>query len=130
MDAATRRFVRERAAARCEYCLVPAVHARFSLHVEHIIATKHGGTDAADNLALACIDCNLRKGPNLTGIDPHSGEITILFNPRQHTWSDHFRWEGPRIEGLTPMGRTTVAVLSMNTDEMLEFRETVRYWDI
>jgi 5-methylcytosine-specific restriction endonuclease McrA len=30
-----------------------------------------------DNLALACHRCNLRKGPNLTGIDPMSGEMVV-----------------------------------------------------
>ena len=35
-----------------------------------------------DNLALACIDCNLHKGPNLTGIDPETNQVTRS-NPEQ-----------------------------------------------
>jgi hypothetical protein len=40
----------------------------------------HGGSDEV-NLALACHFCNRHKGPNLTGIDPTTGELTRLFNP-------------------------------------------------
>ena len=48
-----------------------------ALHIEHVRPRKHGGTDDGDNLALTCIDCNLRKGPNLTGIDPGTGAVTL-----------------------------------------------------
>jgi 5-methylcytosine-specific restriction endonuclease McrA len=65
-----RQFVRERARHRCEYCLLHQEDSPLAaLHVEHIRPRKHGGIDSGDNLALACIDCNLRQGPNLTIID-------------------------------------------------------------
>jgi hypothetical protein len=50
--------------------------------------TQHGGGDDADNLALACPDCNLRKGPNLTGIDPETGAVVRLFHPRRDVGSE------------------------------------------
>ncbi|HEV8070373.1 MAG TPA: HNH endonuclease signature motif containing protein [Planctomycetaceae bacterium] len=102
MDAATRAAVRARADNRCEYC-----HRRQStsplvpLHIEHVIPRKHRGTDDADNLALACAECNLHKGSDLTGIDPDSGEVTSLFHPRRDRWDDHFQWEGFRMVGLS-----------------------------
>lgn len=83
---------------------------------------KHGGGDGLSNLALACIDCNLSKGPNLTGIDPQSGAITPLFNPRRQEWSDHFAWLGRHIVGLTAAGRTTVVVLRLNSDDRVALR--------
>lgn len=129
MDAATRRLVKQRAGMRCEYCGVPAKYAVLSLHVEHIVSIKHGGQDSADNLALACIDCNLHKGTNIAGIDPLSSELTVLFHPRQHVWVDHFERVGGYINGLTPIGRTTVFVLCMNLDELVEFREMSRFWE-
>ena len=52
-----------------------------SLHIEHIRPKKHAGTDDAENLALACIECNLRKGTNVAGYDPDTGTLTELFNP-------------------------------------------------
>jgi hypothetical protein len=37
-----------------------------------------------------------------------------LFHPGQQAWSDHFRFIGYQIEGLTSVGRATVAALDMN----------------
>jgi hypothetical protein len=75
-----------------------------------------------DNLALACHRCNLRKGPNVTGIDPDSEEIVLLFHPRRDEWSRHFRFNGPRIEGSTPTGRATIRLLTLNDARRLELR--------
>ena len=73
MDAGTRRFVRERAGERCEYCRLHQRNGEFMHHIEQVIARQHGGSDEIDNLALACHRCNLHKGPNLTGVDPSNG---------------------------------------------------------
>jgi hypothetical protein len=81
---------------------------RAALHIEHIVPKIHGGTDNPDNLALACIDCNLHKGTNLTGIDPQTNEVTELFHPRRQNWEDHFEWRGIHLIGKTAVGRTTV----------------------
>lgn len=62
------------------------------------------------------------KGPNLTGCDPENGEIVPLFHPRRDRWSDHFMFLGPRIVGLTAIGRTTVVVLGMNDARRLDLR--------
>ena len=120
MDAETRVTVRRRAADCCEYCqrrqtdspLIP-------LQIEHIIARKHGGRDALGNLALACAECNLHKGSNLSGIDPDSGQLTPLFHPRRDLWDEHFTRAGVRIIGLTAVGRTTVRVLELNAPARL-----------
>jgi hypothetical protein len=81
--------------------------------------------DDADNLALACHRCNLHKGPNLTGIDPQTGQVASLFNPRRDRWSDHFTMEGARIHGVSAIGRATVQVLNMNDARRLELRTEV-----
>jgi HNH endonuclease len=108
MDDSTREFVRARAEYRCEYCLLRQEQTGLSHHVEHIIAKQHGGSDELPTLALACNRCNAHKGPNLTGIDQASGEIVSLFHPRREVWADHFEFVGPRIVGLTSIGRVTV----------------------
>jgi hypothetical protein len=123
---ATRALVRERANNRCEYCLLRQEYCDFTHHVEHILSKQHGGRDIAENLALACHRGNLRKGPNLTGIDPATGEIVPLFHPRRDRWSDHFVFQEMRIEGLTPIGRATVEVLAMNDPRRLELRSELR----
>jgi hypothetical protein len=125
MDLAIRDFVRRRAGGTCEYCLFPEEFSRSSHHIEHIVAKQHGGADDADNLALACHRCNLRKGANLTGVDPVSGLTTPLFHPRRERWNDHFAIRGALIEGLTPTGRATVQVLAMNDARRLESRSAL-----
>jgi 5-methylcytosine-specific restriction endonuclease McrA len=123
MTSTTRTRVRERAAYRCEYCQTHQDDSPLAaLHIEHIRPIKHGGTDDEENLCLACIDCNLHKGSNLTGIDPETDAVTLLFNPRQQQWGDHFRWDGIRILSETAVGRATIRVLCMNSDERLELR--------
>lgn len=123
MNAATRALVRERAGYRCEYCQTHQDDSPLAaLHIEHIRPLKHGGTDDESNLCLACIDCNLHKGSNLTGIDPHTDSVTSLFHPRQQRWDEHFRWDGIHIVGKSAVGRTTIRVLCMNSDEQLELR--------
>lgn len=125
MQEATKALVRERAEYRCEYCQLPQDDSPLAaLHIEHIVPRKHGGLDAHENLALACIDCNLHKGPNLTGIDPVSAEITPLFHPRTHRWEEHFEWEGIHVNGKTAIGRTTIRVLDMNAEDRLMLRSS------
>lgn len=123
MDAATRLAVRARAKGSCEYCHIHEDASVLSHHVEHIVARQHGGSDEPANLALACHHCNEFKGPNLTGIDPESHEITRLFDPRRDVWSEHFRTDDGAIHGLTSVGRTTVQLLRMNESDRVEIRK-------
>lgn len=89
----------------------------------------NGGLTELDNLALACWNCNLKKGPNLTGVDPASEQVVRLFHPRRDRWTSHFKTTasspdmGIEIHGLTPIGRATVRVLGMNE----ELRPLLRY---
>ncbi len=92
------------------------------MHIEHIVAKQHLGNDDPVNLALACNHCNLHKGPNLSGVDPDSGQIVPLFNPHADTWGEHFTLQGPWIVGLTPVGRATVQVLAMNAPDLIDLR--------
>jgi hypothetical protein len=59
----------------------------------------------------------------LSGIDPQSGDITTLFNPRRDQWDEHFVFENALLVGLTPTGRATVRTLNMNGADRLELRE-------
>src|SRR5437763_8834602 len=122
MDAATRELVRLRAAGRCEYCRLHQENSELAHHVEHIVARQHGGSDDPDNLALACDRCNLHKGPNLTGIDPLTDELVLLFHPRRAQWAEHFRFQGVRIEAITATGRATIQLLAMNNARRIELR--------
>jgi hypothetical protein len=123
MNAATRSLVRHRANFRCEYCGLHQDQSPLAaLHVEHVLPRKHGGTDDVDNLALACIDCNLRKGSNVAGYDPETGELTRLYHPRSQSWQEHFERQGAMLIGKTAVGRTTIEVLQLNAEDRLRLR--------
>jgi 5-methylcytosine-specific restriction endonuclease McrA len=99
VDETIREAVAVRAGRACEYCRVREEDDAYSFHVEHIIAMKHGGATEFENLAYACQHCNLHKGPNLSGIDPHSGQVVTLFHPRRDSWDEHFAVEEFRFVG-------------------------------
>ncbi|HXG64320.1 MAG TPA: HNH endonuclease signature motif containing protein [Blastocatellia bacterium] len=120
IPAALRRQVRERARGRCEYCLLAEEHAFFSHEADHIIAEKHGGRTTAQNLALACFDCNRFKGSDIASVD---GTIVPLFNPRSQTWGEYFVIADGRIIPLTSVGRVTEQLLKFCLPERVEVRE-------
>lgn len=126
IDPKVAQAVRLRAREVCEYCLSPQRIHRLKFQIEHIIAKQRGGDESLENLALSCGRCNRYKGTNIAGLDPTTGQLTRLFNPRIDDWSEHFHWEGPMAVGSTGIGRTTVIVLMMNhPDELAVRRELI-----
>jgi hypothetical protein len=123
MDAALARQVWQRAGGYCEYCQIAQEFDDTRFEIDHIIARKHHGPTIAGNLALACLHDNSHKGSNIAGLDPQTGKLTPLFNPRRQQWSRHFRWQGAYLIGRTPVGRVTVAVLNINHPFRVGLRE-------
>lgn len=117
-----RELVRERAGGRCEYCLIHESDVLLPHEVDHIIAVKHRGQTDPSNLAYACYLCNRRKGTDIASIDPDTGQLTCLFNPRTDRWLDHLNLIGGRIVPLTQTGRVTVELLQLNDTERVEER--------
>jgi hypothetical protein len=66
--------------------------------------------------------CNAFKGPNLTAIDPVTGQLTPLFHPRRDQWERHFSLVDVRLVGLTEVGRATVSLLNMNDPDRVQLR--------
>jgi hypothetical protein len=91
--------------------------------IDHIIAKKHRGPTSEANLALACFHCNTSKGTDIASIDPDTGSLLRLFNPRLDDWTKDFEWSGPLLVGLTGIGRVTVHILSINADDRVYMRE-------
>lgn len=120
-----RAAVRERAAGRCEYCRVSEAGTFFPHQPDHVIATQHGGQTELANLALACIQCNRLKGPNIASVDPKTKCIVPLFNPRTDQWSRHFRTDGGRIIPMTPVARATATLLHSNDADREETRRNL-----
>lgn len=116
-----------RAGHRCEYCHAPEAVFNFPFEVEHILPASREGTDFEANWALACRSCNLRKATHVSGIDPESQGVVRLFHPRDDRWEEHFRadTESGEIDGVTAIGRATVARLEMNSEAQIAAR---RQW--
>lgn len=121
---ATRAAVEQRADDQCEYCGTPAEFCPESFAVEHVIPRSRGGGDQLSNLALSCQGCNSHKYDRVEAVDPISGEVVSLFNPRTEAWADHFEWVGNGLEiaGRTPAGRATVAALCLNRRGVVNLR--------
>jgi len=102
-----------------------------TFHIEHINPQSAGGPDTDNNLALACVSCNLGKSNRVLVPDPETGQEVPLFNPRTDRWSDHFAWdEDRRVTGLTPTGRATIAALNLNHQRRILIREAEEWFDL
>ncbi len=122
---ALRQQVIERANACCEYCLIHQQDSLYVHEVDHIIPEKHRGQTSEDNLCLACLDCNRYKGSDFASFDPEPDRVTLLFNPRQQPWEEHFRLDGASIVPLSATGRVTVFVLKLNDEIRLRARRAL-----
>lgn len=122
---ALRRMVQERANSCCEYCRQHEDDTGLPFHVEHIVATKHSGQSIPENLCWSCPECNAYKGTDIASIDPPTGLLTWLFNPRTQIWEQHFyiNTTTAELHPLTAEGRVTVFILRLNSTEQIEARQ-------
>ena len=127
LPASIRQTLAERARGKCEYCQCPEAYWPDSFTVEHIVPRQQGGTDDLDNLAWACFGCNGRKHTKTRGVDPQTQESVVLFDPRQQKWSEHFAWSEDLqvLEGRSPCGRATIAVLGLNRPSVVNLRRVL-----
>jgi HNH endonuclease len=122
IPASLRRLVIQRASDRCEYCGLSQAGQVATFHIDHITPVVANGKTIAENLALACVSCSLRKAAKQTVQDPETLAIVSIFHPRQQIWSEHFQWDGVRVLGLTATGRGTIQTLDLNRSIMLAIR--------
>jgi 5-methylcytosine-specific restriction endonuclease McrA len=127
---AYRLKVVNRAMGRCEYCQSAESLSIGSFHVDHVVPLAHKGLTRLENLAYCCPGCNNAKWSKIKSKDPKTNRLVNLFNPRQQTWEDHFRWNsaGTRIEGKTSCGRATVEALDMNRPRLVQLRQIWVRW--
>jgi hypothetical protein len=117
-----RQQVVQRANDRCEYCGIAQRGQVATFHIDHIVPVVAGGATIAENLALACVSCSLRKGARQELEDLETSKIVSIFHPRQQVWKEHFAWNGVQVMGLTATGRATVQALDLNRSTMLVIR--------
>ena len=122
---ALRRRVTEQAKHRCGYCLTAEYVVGMPMEIDHILPESLGGLTEAENLWLACSLCNDHKGDRIAALDPETGEIVRLYNPRFQDWHEHFTWNetSDRIIGLTRIGRATVIALNLNRPSLIRARQ-------
>ena len=121
-----RELVARRAEFLCEYCLLRECDLYYGAQVDHIISERQGGPTTLENLAFACAWCNRQKGSDIAAIDPATGQLVRLLNPRTDRWSEHLLLVGGRIEWRTAIGEATVRLLKMNDQHRIEEREALR----
>ena len=117
-----KRAVRARSGDRCEYCLIPQAADTLTHHLEHVVARKHGGEDVLDQVAQSCERCNSGKGTDLCAIDPVTGRVVRVFDPRRQVWTEHFVLMAGEVTGRTATGRAAVRLLRMNVRVRVRIR--------
>ena len=128
VSASQRQAVADRAAGCCKYCLSQERFSPDPFSVEHIVPRSAGGIEDEENLAFSCQGCNNRKYTSTTAIDPVTGLVVALFNPRRDSWTENFVWNNDftQIVALTPTGRATVAKLQLNRPGVANLRSVLR----
>jgi len=51
--------------------------------------------------------------------------VTRQLHPRRDRWREHFRWDGPVLEGRTPIGRAPIETLRINHKDALAVRQSL-----
>jgi 5-methylcytosine-specific restriction endonuclease McrA len=86
----SRRNIFERDRCVCQYCGKRFPKSEFT--IDHVLPRSRGGRDSWDNLVLACVKCNIRKG-NRT---PSEAHMPLLREPGKPKWLPKFGTPLPR----------------------------------
>lgn len=79
----TRRRIYWSAGFRCIWCQKSCTHREITL--DHVLPRSLGGTNAADNLVVACMHCNRLRG-NAT-VMAFAERIGTLWDPPWQIWA-------------------------------------------
>lgn len=86
----SRRNIFERDRNVCQYC--GKTFTRAELTLDHVVPRCRGGRDTWENLVLACVPCNLKKG----GCSPEEAHMSLLRKPAAPRWMPRFGTPLPR----------------------------------
>ena len=125
MKESIKTAVRERAKHCCEYCLASILFSTDFFSIEHILPVSKGGSSELANLAFSCQRCNIHKFTATHAIDPATGLMASLYNPRKDIWNEHFEWyeNYTIIRGISPTGRATEKRLVLNRIGIVNLRQ-------
>ena len=77
----SRRNIFERDENTCQYC--KKKYDRSELTLDHVVPRSRGGTSTWQNIVLACIRCNMKKGDRL----PQEINMKLLRKPIKPQWA-------------------------------------------
>jgi 5-methylcytosine-specific restriction endonuclease McrA len=86
----SRQSILERDRSICQYC--GARLPRSQLTVDHVLPQSRGGGECWENLVVACMPCNVRKG-NRT---PEEANMPLLRKPIRPAWLPRFGMRIPQ----------------------------------
>jgi hypothetical protein len=118
----TRLTVAQRAGFRCEYCKIHSDDLFLGFEIDHVIALKHGGNNALENLAYACPHCNQHKGTDFATFLDDFERIIPIYNPRLQSWLDHFETINGEIIPKTQIGQASIKIFKFNQVDLLILR--------
>lgn len=118
-----RLAVAQRASFRCEYCQIHSDDLFLSFEIDHIIAIKHGDTNAIENLAYACPHCNQHKGSDFATLLNDFNDIVVLYNSRIHNWTEHFDISDGEIIAKNRIGQASIKIFKFNEPDLLILRK-------
>lgn len=120
----TREKIKKGANGACEYCKTIRAYSSSPFAIEHVIPLAKKGSNAFENLAYSCNNCNLAKNIATSAIDSVTNIEVSLFHPRKQVWKNHFKWSNNflKMQGLTPVGRATITKLNTNRIENINLR--------
>ncbi len=80
----SRNNVFERDRNRCQYC--GRILPRSQLTIDHVTPQSRGGGDSWENLVVACMKCNVRKGSHT----PEEAGMPLMHHPSRPAWLPRF----------------------------------------
>ena len=79
----SRRNIFERDRNTCQYC--GTTFNKMDLTIDHVVPRSRGGKDTWDNLVLACVKCNVKKGDR----PPEQAGLNLIRHPKKPQWVPH-----------------------------------------
>jgi 5-methylcytosine-specific restriction endonuclease McrA len=116
----SRHNIFERDRNVCQYCgkLLP----RAQLTIDHVMPQSRGGRDSWENLVVACMACNVRKGSRT----PQEANMPLRAEPRRPQWLPRFgmRVPGAQLQVWRKFIDTQLWRLPQTGDTELDYYET------
>ncbi|MBI1320988.1 MAG: HNH endonuclease [Candidatus Hydrogenedens sp.] len=86
----SRKNIFERDRHVCQYC--KRKFSKADLTIDHVMPRSRGGRDTWENLVLACVKCNIRKGSRT----PDEAHMPLLRRPAKPKWLPKFGTHVPK----------------------------------